>query len=141
VLEASPNRFRILIRGAGVIEAWRGDFGAVPAVRRPARHILGVAAIEVATYLVTDYPSGTRGTVVLWEIATAYLLWRIWQGGRVAWGILYVLVMGTTPLLALAICGVGHTGQSGFWLFCQVLMVAGELVLLTRQPVLRWVYD
>jgi hypothetical protein len=71
--------------------------------------------------------SGHIGQQVAWTAIDVFLVWRVWRGGRIAWGLLLAL-----DVIPLAMMVAGHVGpwgayDDGLFLFA----LAQTLILLT----------
>jgi len=74
------------------------------------------------------------GAQLLWFALDTWLAWRVWHGGRIAWG--FLVALSALPLLTIL---VGAVWPWGPYLTGLVLLLAVQTLLLFSSPVRRHV--
>jgi hypothetical protein len=74
--------------------------------------------------------SGQMGQQVAWTAVDAFLVWRVWRGGRVAWALLIAL-----DVIPLAVIPLGHVGPWGAYDGGLYVFLIAQLVILLAPAV------
>lgn len=125
-----------------IAQSGPGD-GSLPLARRsqrPTAYLAAITLFEALQYAITDYPPGTVGTAIAWACLSAYLVRRVWQRGPWAREVLMALnAVGVALLTWVAFDSRVYTGQGWVRGVTEFLLMAAEVVLLTRPQIRRWV--
>jgi hypothetical protein len=121
----------VLGRGAGVTQIWRSRAGLLLMA-----FVLLDAAIVIYTRTVGASPNSHQplGGQLLWVALDTWLAWRVWHGGRIAWGVLVAL-----SALTLLTILLGAVWPWGPYLTGLMLLLAVQTLLLFSPPVRRHV--
>jgi hypothetical protein len=97
------------------------------------RLLIGWLLIDLALFVYTQtagahYNSGSEANQqIAWTALDAFLVWRVWRGGRIAWGLL--IAMDVIPLAMMLLGGVGPWRAYDSVLY--VFVIAQLVILLT----------
>jgi hypothetical protein len=72
-------------------------------------------------------PASLADQRIVWTAIDAFLVWRVWRGGRVAWTVLLVICVAPLALMVLGAIGPWSAYESGLLAFG----LAQILILLT----------
>jgi hypothetical protein len=78
--------------------------------------------------------SGHMGQQVAWTSIDAFLVWRVWRGGRIAWGLL--IAVDVIPLAQML---AGHAGPWGAYDGMLFLFALAQILILLTPAVRRHV--